>query len=70
MGFLVHRLLGQTRSAVLGNASFADLARALAPAQATLRREVNPTVMTRGEFLDKLAAAVRLVATLNGVLLR
>ena len=39
---------------VLGNASFADLARALAPAQATLRRDVNPTVMTRREFADKL----------------
>lgn len=39
---------------VLGQASFADLARALAAAQATLRREVNPTVMTRREFVDKL----------------
>ncbi|MBE2241128.1 MAG: nucleotidyltransferase domain-containing protein [Burkholderiaceae bacterium] len=41
---------------VLGKASFADLARALAAAQATLRRDVNPTVMTRREFADKLAA--------------
>lgn len=41
---------------VLGKASFADLARNLAPAQATLRRDVNPTVMTRSEFVDKLAA--------------
>lgn len=41
---------------VLGRATFADLARALAPAQATLRREVNPTVMTRREFVQKLAA--------------
>lgn len=40
---------------VLGKASFADLARALAAAQTTLRREVNPTVMTRREFADKLA---------------
>jgi hypothetical protein len=40
---------------VLGKASFADLARTLAAAQATLRREVNPTVMTRREFADKLA---------------
>lgn len=41
---------------VLGQASFADLARALVAAQSTLRREVNPTVMTRREFVDKLAA--------------
>lgn len=41
---------------VLGKASFADLARVLAPAQATLRRDVNPTVMTRSEFSDKLSA--------------
>lgn len=40
---------------VLGSASFADLARALAAAQVTLRREVNPTVMTRHEFADRLA---------------
>jgi len=40
---------------VLGQASFADLARALAPAQAALQRDVNPTVMTRREFADKLA---------------
>lgn len=40
---------------VLGKASFADLARTLAAAQATLRREVNPTVMTRREFADRLA---------------
>jgi predicted nucleotidyltransferase len=41
---------------VLGKASFADLARTLASAQVTLRRDVNPTVMTRREFADKLAA--------------
>jgi len=41
---------------VLGKASFSDLARTLAPAQATLRREANPTVMTRREFASKLAA--------------
>lgn len=41
---------------VLGRASFADLARVLAPAQAALRRDVNPTVMTRREFAQKLAA--------------
>jgi predicted nucleotidyltransferase len=41
---------------VLGKASFADLARALADAQVTLRREVNPTVMSRREFADRLAS--------------
>jgi predicted nucleotidyltransferase len=40
---------------VIGTATFADLARALAPAQVTLRREVNTTVMTRREFTSKLA---------------
>src|SRR2546429_414367 len=41
---------------VLGRAGFADLARALAGAQAALRREVNPTVTTPREFRQKLAA--------------
>lgn len=41
---------------VLGKASFADLARALAAAQAALQRDVNPTVMTLREFADRLAA--------------
>src|SRR5947199_4461881 len=40
---------------VLGRAGFADLARALAGAQAALRREVNPTVATPREFKQKLA---------------
>ncbi len=40
---------------VLGTAGFADLARALAPVQEVLRREVNPTVMTPREFAAKLA---------------
>jgi len=42
---------------VLGHATFADLALALAPAQAALRREVNPTVMTKREFAQKLAGS-------------
>ena len=41
---------------VLGSASFADLARALAPAQGTLGREVNSAVMAPQQFADKLAA--------------
>jgi len=40
---------------VLGSAGFGDLARVLAGAQAALRREVNPTVMTPREFAQKLA---------------
>ena len=39
---------------VLGTASFADLAHALANAQTLLRREVNATVMTEREFAQKL----------------
>jgi predicted nucleotidyltransferase len=41
---------------VLGKASFAELAQALATAQTTLQREVNPTLMTEREFARKLAA--------------
>ncbi len=40
---------------VLGSASFADLARALASAQEILGREVNPTVMAPREFARKLS---------------
>lgn len=42
---------------VLGTAGFADLVRALAPAQAALRREVNPTVMKPKDFAARLAAS-------------
>ena len=41
---------------VLGTAGFAELVRALAPAQAVLRREVNPTVMKPKDFAAKLSA--------------
>ena len=41
---------------VLGSASFADLARALAPAHDVLGREINPTAMAPREFARKLAA--------------
>jgi predicted nucleotidyltransferase len=41
---------------VLGSASFADLARALAPAHEVLGREVNPTLMAPREFARRLAA--------------
>jgi predicted nucleotidyltransferase len=41
---------------VLGDLSFADAVRALAPTQALLRREVNPTVMKAAEFARKRKA--------------
>jgi predicted nucleotidyltransferase len=41
---------------VVGDASFAALAQALAPAQRRLGREVNPTVFTPAEFRQKLTA--------------
>jgi predicted nucleotidyltransferase/DNA-binding HxlR family transcriptional regulator len=41
---------------VLGSASFADLARAFAPAHEALGREINPTVMAPRDFARKLAA--------------
>ncbi len=41
---------------VIGDASFAAVTQALAPAQRRLSREVNPTVYTPDEFRQKLAA--------------
>lgn len=41
---------------VLGSADFGDLARVLGAAQDTLRRDVNPTVMTPKDFARQLAA--------------
>jgi DNA-binding transcriptional ArsR family regulator len=41
---------------VLGSAGFAAVVLALAPAQATLRREVNPTVMRPQDWAQQLAA--------------
>lgn len=40
---------------VLGGAGFAQVVRALAPAQATLRRDVNPTVMRPQDWAQQLA---------------
>lgn len=39
---------------VIGDLEFADVVLALAPAQATLRREINPTVFSHREFERKL----------------
>jgi uncharacterized protein len=41
---------------VIGKASFSDVVTALAPAQKTLRREINPTVFPISEFRSKFAA--------------
>lgn len=41
---------------IVGDAKFADVAQALAPAQETLRREINPSVYRTAEFGAKLAA--------------
>ena len=41
---------------VLGSAGFADVVRALTPAQTALRREVNPTVMTALDFAQRWAS--------------
>ena len=42
---------------VIGDLEFADVVLALAPAQATLRREINPTVFSHREFERKLKQA-------------
>jgi predicted nucleotidyltransferase len=41
---------------IVGDAKFADVAHALAPAQEALRREINPNVYRTAEFGAKLAA--------------
>lgn len=48
---------------ILGDLSFADAVKALAPAQTSLRREVNPTVMKSAEFLRKRRAKDNFVTT-------
>lgn len=49
------RALSDVDVMVLGDAGFAELVRVLAPAQATLGREVNVTPMTPTDFARKLA---------------
>lgn len=49
------RALSDVDVMVLGDAGFAELVRALAPAQATLAREINVTPMTPADFARKLA---------------
>lgn len=47
---------------IIGDIGFAHAVRALAPAQATLQREINPTVMKADAFRHKLGAADHFVA--------
>ena len=51
---------------VVGNASFAAVAQALAPAQRRLGREVNPTVFTPAEFRQKLTAGHHFLRSVTG----
>ena len=48
---------------VIGRVSFGDVVKALAPAQESLAREVNPTVYPPAEFCRKLAAGHHFVRT-------
>ena len=48
---------------ILGDLPFADAVKAMAPAQTSLRREVNPTVMKSAEFLRKRRAKDNFVTT-------
>ncbi len=48
---------------ILGELPFAEAVKALAPARASLRREVNPTVMKSAEFLRKRLAKDNFVTT-------
>jgi DNA-binding transcriptional ArsR family regulator len=47
---------------IIGSIDFGDVVLALAPAQATLRREVNPTVFSPTEFARKLKKVDSFVA--------
>ncbi|GFO67215.1 hypothetical protein GMLC_07940 [Geomonas limicola] len=47
---------------VVGSASFTDVVLALAEKQSQLGRDINPVVMTEGEFSSKLAAGEHFVS--------
>ncbi|MBN2464596.1 nucleotidyltransferase domain-containing protein [candidate division WOR-3 bacterium] len=51
---------------VIGEASFAQVTCALAPAQRRLGREVNPTVYAPAEFAQKLAAGHHFLRNVTG----
>ena len=47
---------------LVGDLEFAEVVLALSDTQTTLRREVNPTVLSRAEFEDKLLQSDSFVA--------
>jgi predicted nucleotidyltransferase len=49
---------------VVGSAGFADVVRALERAQEAIRREINPTVMSRHDFVQRLQQRDSFVATI------
>lgn len=49
---------------IVGDVSFGELVSALAPAQSSLGREINPTVYSRAEFRSKLRAGNHFLTTL------
>jgi DNA-binding transcriptional ArsR family regulator len=51
---------------VVGDASFADVVKALGVAQNTLHREINPTVYPPDEFVSKLSAGHHFLKSLVG----
>jgi len=51
---------------VIGSITAKELSRSLAPVQSELRRQINPVVMGRQEFQDKVAAKNHFVISLLG----
>jgi uncharacterized protein len=49
---------------IVGDVSFGEVVSALAPAQSSLGREINPTVYPRAEFRSKLRAGSHFLTTL------
>lgn len=49
---------------VVGSVGFADVVLALEPAQETMRREINPTVLSRRDFIERRAQQDSFVATI------
>jgi uncharacterized protein len=48
---------------IVGNVTFAEIVSTLSRAQETLRREINPTVYPRAEFLTKVRAGHHFIST-------
>jgi DNA-binding transcriptional ArsR family regulator len=49
---------------LIGTLGFADAVLALEPAQASLRRDINPTVLTRGQFAERLRETGSFIASI------